>query len=299
MTKLFRIHIRPRGGSDDMPGTFQYCLNNGLLGVGWRVGDELIETKDWDEYEPLATQIYGESLQQPRYIRHNVEPGDLIWTRDPDARYYLARVTSGWEYWTSRQGRERDIDIANVFRCDFREVALDGVPGTVVSRFGFRGHSIEQIHEPSAKAYSQHLWNRFIGREDYHVDVADFPDIFAMLDAEETEDLVFLYLQSRGWYVVPNSRKGNTLRFEFMLAHSQTGDKALTQVKTGDVRLNIGAYADHPWHIFLFQSKGYYDGRSSENVTCILRDELVAFLEEHVQLLPRSFRTKLEMVSGR
>ena len=137
MTKLFRIHIRPRGGSDDMPATFQYCLDNGLLGVGWRVDDELIETRDWDEYEPLATQIYGESLQQPRYIRHNVEPGDLVWTRDPNARYYLARVTSGWEYWTSPRGRERDIDIANVFRCDFRAVPLDAVPGTVVSGFGY------------------------------------------------------------------------------------------------------------------------------------------------------------------
>ena len=88
-----------------------------------------------------------------------------------------------------------------------------------------------------------------------------FPIYSRCSTREETEDLVFLYLQSRGWYVVPNSRKGNTLRFEFMLAHSQTGDKALTQVKTGDVRLNIDAYADHHWHIFLFQSKGHYDGR--------------------------------------
>ena len=31
---VFRIHIRPSGGSADMRTTFNYCLKNGLLGVG-------------------------------------------------------------------------------------------------------------------------------------------------------------------------------------------------------------------------------------------------------------------------
>jgi hypothetical protein len=37
-----------------------------------------------------------------------------------------------------------------------------------------------------------------------------------MLDDEETEDLVFLNLQSQGWYVLPNSRKGDTMSFEYL-----------------------------------------------------------------------------------
>lgn len=31
---VFRIHIRPQGGSVDMRTTFNYCQKNGLLGVG-------------------------------------------------------------------------------------------------------------------------------------------------------------------------------------------------------------------------------------------------------------------------
>ena len=69
-----------------------------------------------------------------------------------------------------------------------------------------------------------------------------------------------MYLQSRGWYVVPNSRKGNTMRFEFMLACSRTGEKALVQVKTGKVPLNIDSYANDGCRIFLFQSNEHYEG---------------------------------------
>ena len=297
MSKLFRIHIRPHGGNKDMYATFQYCLDNGVLGVGWRV-DEINETQEWEVYDRLAAPLY-DSLQQPRYIHDNVTQGDLAWTRDPDGRYFLARVRSGWEYWTTPEGREMDIDIANIFRCESKEIPLDAVPGRVVSSFDFRGKSIQQIRDPSALAYSQHLWNGYFGDEVYDVDMADFPDIFAMLDPEETEDLVFLHLQSRGWYVVPNSRRGNTLRFEYMLADPATGEKALTQVKTGSVRLNIDCYADHPWRIFLFQSNEYYDGRCASNVICITRGELTDFLQEHIRLFPQSFQKKLEMVAKR
>ena len=291
---LFRIHIRPRGGTDDMVATFQYCMDQRILGVGWRV-EGLPNTDDWSVYENAAKHVH-DSLQQPRYIYENVQKGDLAWTRDPYGQYYLARVIGGWEYLATSKSLEMDIDIANVFRCNFLPVDLDAVPGTVVSKFGFRGRSIQRIHNPGALAYSQHVWNKEADERVYEVNVDDFPDIFSMLDSEETEDLVFLYLQSQGWYVVPNSRKGNTLRFEFMLAHSETGEKALTQVKTGDVRLNVDSYAKAPQRIFLFQSNEYYDGQGTENVRCISRRSLSDFLRERRHVLPESFRAKLELV---
>ena len=126
MTNLFRIHVRPHGGNTDMYTTFQYCLANGVLGVGWRV-DEINETTDWEVYERLAA-TWHDSIQQPRYIYGNIKQGDLVWTRDPDGKYFLARIKSGWEYWTTPEGREMDIDIANIFRCVFHEVWLDAVP---------------------------------------------------------------------------------------------------------------------------------------------------------------------------
>jgi len=49
MKYLFRIHIRPQGGTADMRTTFDYCLRNGILGVGWRTESQR-NTKKWDKY---------------------------------------------------------------------------------------------------------------------------------------------------------------------------------------------------------------------------------------------------------
>ena len=105
---LFRIHIRPDGGTDDMVATFQYCLDNRLLGVGWRV-EELANTRDWTMYEQASGPVHR-SIQQPRYIYENVRLGDLVWTRDPWGQYYLAKVAGPWEYWTTPNGREMEIE---------------------------------------------------------------------------------------------------------------------------------------------------------------------------------------------
>ena len=298
---LHRIHIKPSGGTDDMNATFKHCLDNKLLGIGWGVYGIIEKTCDWEEYENLAKDLH-DSIQQPRYILNKVSKGDLVWTRDPDSNYYLAHVTSGWEYWTNQNGRIKSIDIANIFRCEFYPIEEldDKVPGVIVSSFS-RGRAIQRIHDSSARAYSQHIWNEHVKQEIYDVDLNELPDIFSMLNAEETEDLVFLYLQSLGWYVVPNSRKGNTLRFEFRLSDRKTGEKAWTQVKTGSERLNINDYAGDKKRIFLFQSNENYDGEenSTENVTLIYRHELENFLAKNTKILPQSIQTRLNMISDR
>lgn len=119
-----------------------------------------------------------------------------------------------------------------------------------------------------------------------------------MLDPEETEDLVFLYLQSEGWWVVPNSRMGNTLRFEYMLVDPQTGVKALVQVKTGGDILNVTGYANvanENWHIFLFQSNGHYVGDCTNHISCITQCALIGFLRRHGDRIPGWLQRKFRL----
>ncbi len=89
---VFRIHIRPRGGSVDSHATFDYCVRHKLLGVGWRTKSNA-STTDWDTYYREASTMH-DKLHVPKYIHRWVNEGDLVWTRDPDSNYYLARVTS-------------------------------------------------------------------------------------------------------------------------------------------------------------------------------------------------------------
>lgn len=278
-----------------MQATFAYCLRNGILGVGWRTNSQR-NTKKWDEYFNEASQIHG-NLQVCKYIHKWVSEGDLVWTRDPDAKqYYLARVTSGWEYWTSPEEKELDIDIANVFRCVFQRVDIDAVPGKIVACFRAT-RSIQEVADDKAREYSKHLWNRLSTEPVYPIDRSVFSDIFMMLDDEETEDLLFLYLQSQGWYVLPNSRKGDTKRYEFLIVNPLNGEKALTQVKTGEIVINRDDYAHDPQKVFLFQSNELYVGNGTGNVICVTRGELLNFMNEALAWLPKSFQRKVELVN--
>ena len=277
-----------------MRTTFDYCLRNGLLGVGWRTNSQR-NTKNWDEYFNEASQIHS-NLQICTYIQKWVSEGNLVWTRDAEGQYYLARVTSGWEYWTSPKANDLDIDVANIFRCVFQSVDIDAVPGKIVACFR-APRSIQEIADNKAREYSKHLWNKLSNEQVYQIEKSAYSDIFMMLDDEETEDLLFLYLQSQGWYVLPNSRKGDTMSFEYLAVNPLNGEKALAQVKTGEVVINRDDYVHYPQKIFLFQSNELYDGNGASNVVCVSREELLAFLKRSLSWLPKSFQTKVELVN--
>ena len=290
---VFRKHIRPQGGAADMETTFDHCLKNGILGVGWRTSSNR-NTKNWDEFYEEASKEYDD-LQACQYIHKWVSPGDLAWTRAPSGQYYLAQVTSGWEYWTTEESQRLDIDIANIFHCELKQVDIDEVPGKVVACFR-PARTIQEIADDKACEYSKYLWNVLSGKDFYEINKATYSDIFMMLNDEETEDLVFLYLQSKGWYVIPNSRKGDTMAFEYLCVNPHNGQVAGTQVKTGEVSLNRDDYAQLAQKTFLFQSNERYLGTEAINVETISRVELLEFLQKSASWLPKSFKRKIEIV---
>ena len=293
---LFRIHIRPSGGSANIKDTFGYCLKNDLLGVGWRTESNK-STKIWEEYYAEASQLH-DNLNVCKYIEKWISKGDLVWTRDPEGRYYIARVVSGWEYWISPEAIAVDIDIANVFRVEFRPVEIDAVPGKIIAAFR-APRTIQEIADKKALEYSKHLWNFLSNDNIYQIDKSNFADIFMMLDAEETEDLIFLYLQSKGWYVLPNSRKGDTMSFEYLAVNPKTNERALTQVKTGNTPLNKDEYQNWDEKIFLFQANEIYNGTGNDNIYCITRAEITTFLSQAMSWLPATFRNKLALVNAK
>lgn len=290
---LYRIHIRPGGGSADMETTFAYCLSHGFLGVGWRV-DNLPNTNIWEEYSVKASAAF-DSFQGCTYIHRWIEPGDLVWTRDTSGRYYLARVTSRWEYWMCEEAIKSDIDIANVFRCEICSVEVDSVPGKVVASFRAR-RSIQEVASESALEYSKFLWNELAGKQIYEIEKGTFQDIFMLLDDRETEDLVFLFLQTQGWLVLPNSRQSDTIAFEYLLVKPASGEIAAVQVKTGNTRLDPDSYSQYGHRVFLFQANDNYGAGSNPNVICIFRNDLIDFLQRSQRWLPGNLRRKVALI---
>lgn len=281
-----------------MAETFAYCLSQGILGVGWRT-ETTTNTKDWETYYAEANTLH-DNVNTCEYIKEWVSEGCLVWTRDPQGNYYLARVLSGWEYFTTDESRRRDIDIGNVFRVEFEKLSIDDVPGKVVASFR-PSRTLQKIADPTAIAYSKFVWNQCSSSEVYALDeiVLDAPDVFSLLDSEEAEDLVFLYLQNQGWFVVPNSRKADTLAFEYLVIKPQDGSHAQVQVKTGGTILNRDVYRNLSFPVILFQSSGCYVGEPSKNVTCLSRAEVENFLKTSAHWLPARYRRKMAMLDRR
>lgn len=294
---LFRLHIRPQGGTSDVKTTFEYCIRNKILGVGWRV-DGSLNTTDAETYLKAAEQ-FGHNTQMVKYIQKYVRPGDLVWTRSETGQYYLAKVTSGWRYESIVQPEGENIDLGNIFDVDMVPVAQGDVPGKVVACFR-PSKTMQEIADPKAFAYSKYLWNKINRCDDYLVDLTDFSDPFMLFDDGETEDLLFIYLQTQGWYVIPNSRKADTMSYEFSLVHSKTGECALIQVKTGHSELNKDddVYAKISEKLFLFQSNELYKGAQYPHIECVTRDSLLKFMREYHHLLPGAMVNKARLTGA-
>lgn len=208
----------------------------------------------------------------------------------------MAKVKSGWEYFTTDESSKKDIDIANVFKVDFVKIPIDVVSGKVIACFR-PSRTMQSISGCENLEYAKYLWNIFSNTQYYDVDFGKFKNIFTMLDDKEKEDIVYLYLQDLGWYVVPNSREFDTIGFEYLLVNKSTKEKARVQVKTGQITLNQQAYLGFDEKIFLFQSNDKYEGVTVDNVIVIKPNDILDFMKKSLDWLPSNFKTKCEMIS--
>lgn len=281
---VYRIHIRPKGGLANSKLSFEYCLKENVLGLGWPT-----ETQNnnvaWEEYESEASEIYGGSeLSRVRYLKNNLKKDDLIWTRNEEGNYYLGKVVSEWEYFSNPEAR--DADIVNVVRCELIRVpSVDDVPGKVVACFR-PPKTIQAIKDETASNYSKHLWNKISGNEFYYLPSEKYKNVYSFLGSEETEDVIFIYLQIQGWVVVPNSRKGDTMSYEFYATNRKTKEKAIVQVKTGHTPLSPKDWENWEEKVFLFQANGNYNGTTGGNVVCLKPDDIESFMYTCRDILP-------------
>jgi len=301
--ELFRIHIRPGGGpaatspDADAAISFDYCLRERVLGLGWQVDFPPGSDRTWKAYESLAVQQYGASgLSRVRFLHDNLRPRDLLWTRSPLGEYYLAQVLSPWEYHEGPGSVKADI--VNVIRCQILGVEqVDDVPGEIINCFRPR-RAIQGIRKPTAVSYSQLLWNQLAHSNDYDPVRGCLANLFSFLDPETAEDVVFIYLQKLGWLVIPHSRKADTMGFEFILIHANSKKRAVVQVKTGSVPLRREDWGNRTEEVFLFQTNGNYCGADTQGVTCLDPEQLRTFISEHLDVMPKAVQRWVMQLRG-
>ncbi len=263
--------------------------------MGWSVEEKGYQSLAWEEYIEAAEAHYGfDDVANVRYLKREVRANDLIWTRDTRGLYYLGRVTQPWEYLADEDSL--NADIVNFCRCKIVPLRVDEVPGKVVACFR-PPKTIQAIRDDTVNIYSRLLWNRHSATDRYSLDSQTITDLYAFLDDQATEDAVAVYLQMRGWLLLPKSRRRDTMGYEYILLNRDSLQRAVVQVKTGHSPLNQNTFTGFGEKVFLFQSYGNYTGSKRRDVECIDPDDLQRFLVGNRDLLPLSIKHWVDFVA--
>lgn len=220
---------------------------------------------------------------------------DIIWTRDLNGHYYLGKVESEWEYFSTR--KSKGVDIVNIVRCDLQKVeSVDDVPGKVIASFR-PSRTIQAIRDVTTENYTKYLWNKLKQEDVYAVKQGNFKNVFSFLSSEETEDVFAIYLQTKNWIIIPNSRKVDTMKYEFYLIHKKTKNRAVVQVKTGHTPLDSTNWNNWKEEVFLFQANGIYRGKDAEHIIKVEPETIEKFMRANKCLLPKNILHWLNVAS--
>ncbi|WP_158743026.1 hypothetical protein [Acidisphaera sp. L21] len=284
MTSLWRLHIRPGGGNGNVAASVALCLDRSIIGMGWPVPDETVtQSDDLEWYKEAASRQYGSDMSWHSVwtFAERPEIGDLVWFRDTEGRFFLAEILEPWRY-AYEDKAAIGADIVNFRKVRIIEVGVaDAVPGKVIACFR-PSKTFQPIRSPGMLAFSSKLAG--LPSADTVFDVYEF-----MSDAD-LENVVFVYLQVIGWYVLPGTRTVTTAHYEFVLVHREKGERAIVQVKSGGTWIDASSYAGQET-AFLFAASGNYGHVIPSNVVLITRKQLSDFMRGMPHLLPRAVLT--------
>lgn len=302
---LWRINIKPSSKEGVNPREF--CLNENILGVGWVVDGN--DKMTWEEYNNKALKKYYyedeitfKKKQGSRswksainIIKDNMKIGDLCWTRDKNGVYYLGRIMGEWEYRGSKE--YINADIVNIRKCIWVKIGLiDEVPGKVINSFAARS-TVQKVWDNTALEYSKLLYNQYTLDEKYELNL-NSKSIYSLLSPDDCENVIGLYLQKeRGYYIIPKTNRLDTVKYEFILKHKDSGNKAIVQVKSGNVPLNIDDFKEIADEVFLFTTDGEYKGNLDESIELLNRDIIENFIFNNIKIMPDIVKRWIEFIN--
>lgn len=125
----------------DKPTSFQFCLTNGIIGIGWGLADETEKPNTISEYRKLRTTPITRQLSTALNQMEKMNIGDYVWTVDTSTAiptYYLCMLESNYKYF------DKDIQetcgIANGFRSSYHAVTSEGlIPSNVIRYLNAKG----------------------------------------------------------------------------------------------------------------------------------------------------------------
>lgn len=239
MTNVWRLRIKSGVEGVNHIEARRFCFDNGLLGAGWSVEDSIRDGEtDLGAYLAEAANWHGDGsyIRAATALGQTMQVGDFVWTVEPNTGdYWVARVTGPFVYRTG--GDYSKFDLHMTRPCEWKRAGVaDSVPGPIVRAFAGPFGTISQLSSARDEilAFSQVIFGQRATTKAALRDVACHEDL---------EDITGLYLQKKGWFVIPSSAKKTMPSYEFIVTNAD-GDRAGVQVKSGGYGYNSEISSD-------------------------------------------------------
>jgi len=314
------------GGAAASTEPYEFCREESIVGVGWKPGDQTYNTVE-EIHEAFRQKAIRRSEQGKgteeilsdgrlnaalRYILKEMDSGDFVWVNDKN-EFALCKVLGEWEVTQNLPTEERERyqrrDIQHFRPVDWVDIPYSLVPGFVRRKFlrpfgtmskmnkGINDDSkqiIQSLHSQQEFESGKSLDRTTIANK---LEQTETDRIFDILGPNETEEIVFNYLQSEGWRIDISST-GDTqavIECEMMREDEDSSVLGYLQVKTGSAGVDLDSYkkyADTGEMIF-FVEKGV-DVKNRQNMHAIDPETIHDYMITDINYLPSEPLLKLD-----
>lgn len=296
---LYKIVLKPATEARDE--FVSYCIDNNLLALGWGADHfpRPLVPRDFDHYYQQARKVWSEHQLTPVRQFHDAPRGSLIWFRDLQGRYHLARLTGKWR---PRKGaRWKRLDLGQVRAVKSHPVGSEAeVPGAVIRAFAApRQWAFCRVGDDEARKYSAQLAHQLLGGKDPEIEITPSSVLHSLLGPLDVEDLVAAYLQAnRDYIALPARHSKTTAVYEYILRSREDGHLAAVQVKTGDVPIpdNLSDNVAEKW--FVYSDAPEPALKLPSFVERITPDQLIAFMSSGSNCLPPVTQRWMDWANG-
>jgi len=322
---VYAIKLQP-GGAEEGTDPFGFCREEEIVGVGWKAGDEAYTSveeiheallqkaerraEDGKETEEILAD--GRLHAPLRYILKEMEVGDYVWVNDEN-EFALCRVTDNWEAAPNLPEKEKqryeNRDLQHFRPVEWVDVPYSSVPGFVRRKFlrpfGTLSEMDDGINKDSKQIIkSLHAQSDFESDQTLNRDAiaeklrkVDTDRVFDILGPEETEEIIFNFLQSKGWRIDISSTGDTQAVIECEMRREEKDNSVLgyLQVKTGSAGVDPSTYEKYAnaGQMIFFVQKGL-DVDDRQNMESIEPNTILEYMISDINYLPTEPLLKLD-----
>ena len=311
--QTWKFSIKP--DSDNGFDPFLKCRELGLAGIGWSLGYEEQQPKDFDEAKELIKKHWetSEIPQQINTLFYDIKPGDHLWMQKY-GHYHLC--VAGEKKYIAREICDdfRRYDLGHAIAAKWIEVPDELVCGSVqrgtiarrmIQRINLSDVEIKLNQCIEANIGTNPAWFPSIKSATFSnvLETIAEESLFGLMSPDDIEDIVASMLQTEGWLLIKSTCFRSKPQFEFSMINS-SGITGLVQVKSGNWPsplnpLDYKEYLRDSNKIFLFSTHPTpYQGESVEKIICLTKSEIVEWMKKNCTLLTPTVKLKLSLQSG-